>query len=138
MLGTRTSHTTYRTYDIPVTQRRNEHRGRTAGRKNETLRRPECPDRLWIPSRVIPHGVHGIFYTTDNQPRREIDPSPLPNAEFHNALNYTSIPPYALATHFLIQHTDMPRLTMGFRYEKCVVRRFRRCAKVYTNLDSTA
>jgi len=34
------------------------------------------------------------------------------------------------------------RLTTGMRYEKCVVRRFRRCADViectYTNLDSIA
>jgi len=37
--------------------------------------------------------------------------------------------------------TDMRRLTTGIRSEKCVVRRFRRCANViectYTNLDST-
>jgi hypothetical protein len=37
--------------------------------------------------------------------------------------------------------TDMRRLTTGKRSEKCVVRRFRRCANViectYTNLDST-
>jgi len=36
--------------------------------------------------------------------------------------------------------TDMRRLTTGIRYEKCVVRRFRRYANViectYTNLDS--
>jgi hypothetical protein len=36
----------------------------------------------------------------------------------------------------------MGRLTTGIRYEKCVVRRFRRCAKViectYTNLDIIA
>ena len=36
--------------------------------------------------------------------------------------------------------TDMRRLTMGIRSEKCVVRRFRRCANVihctYTNLGS--
>jgi len=36
----------------------------------------------------------------------------------------------------------MRRLTTGIRSEKCVVRRFRRCANVtdctYTNLDSTA
>ena len=38
--------------------------------------------------------------------------------------------------------TDMRRLTTGIRSEKCVVRRFRRCANViectYTNLDSIA
>jgi hypothetical protein len=28
-------------------------------------------------------------------------------------------------------YTDMRRLTMGIRSEKCVVRRFRRCANVY-------
>jgi len=37
--------------------------------------------------------------------------------------------------------TDMRRLTREIRPEKCVVRRFRRCANViesaYTNLDST-
>jgi len=37
--------------------------------------------------------------------------------------------------------TDLRRLTMGIRYEKCVVRRFHCCANViectYTNLDST-
>jgi len=37
--------------------------------------------------------------------------------------------------------TDVRRLTTGIRSEKCVVRRFRRCANViqctYTNLDST-
>jgi len=41
-----------------------------------------------------------------------------------------------------IAGTDMGRLTTGIRSEKCVVRRFRRCANVieftYTNLDSTA
>jgi hypothetical protein len=38
-------------------------------------------------------------------------------------------------------NTGMCRLTTGIRSEKCVVRRFRRCANViectYTNLDST-
>ena len=38
--------------------------------------------------------------------------------------------------------TDMRRLTTGIRSEKCVVRRFRRCANdiecTYTNLDSIA
>jgi len=37
--------------------------------------------------------------------------------------------------------TDMRRLTTGIRSEKCVVRRFLRCAKciecAYTNLDNT-
>jgi len=37
--------------------------------------------------------------------------------------------------------TDMRRLTTGIRSEKCVIRRFRRCANVieytYTNLDNT-
>ena len=37
--------------------------------------------------------------------------------------------------------TDMRHLAMGLRSEKCVIRRFQRCAKViectYTNLDST-
>jgi len=40
-----------------------------------------------------------------------------------------------------VTHTDMRRLTTGIRSEKCVVRRFRRCANViectYTNLDGT-
>ena len=39
-------------------------------------------------------------------------------------------------------NTDMRRLTTGIRSEKCVVRRFRRCANViqctYTNLDNIA
>jgi hypothetical protein len=39
-------------------------------------------------------------------------------------------------------YTDMRRLTSGIRFEKCVVRRFRRCANVIdctcTNLDSIA
>jgi hypothetical protein len=38
--------------------------------------------------------------------------------------------------------TDMRRLTTGTRSEKCVVRRFRRCANIidctYTNLGSIA
>jgi hypothetical protein len=38
--------------------------------------------------------------------------------------------------------TDVRRLTTGIRSERCVVRRFRRCANVivctYTNLDSIA
>jgi hypothetical protein len=38
--------------------------------------------------------------------------------------------------------TDMRRLTTGLRSEKCVVRRFRRCANfiegTYTDLDSLA
>jgi len=37
-------------------------------------------------------------------------------------------------------NTDMRRLTTGIHSEKCVVRRFRRCANgiegTYTNLDS--
>ena len=33
--------------------------------------------------------------------------------------------------------TDMRRLTTGIRSEKCVVRRFLRCAYVYTNPEST-
>jgi len=41
-----------------------------------------------------------------------------------------------------LRNTDMRRLTMGMHSEKCVVRRFRRCANViefiYTNLDSIA
>ena len=45
------------------------------------------------------------------------------------------------ATPQLKRYTDMRRLTTGIRYEKCAVRRFRRCANVtectYTNLDST-
>jgi len=40
-----------------------------------------------------------------------------------------------------MQYTDMRHLTTGIRSEKCVIRRFRRCANViectYTNLDST-
>ena len=43
---------------------------------------------------------------------------------------------------FPVSYTVMRRLTTGIRYEKCVVRRFRRCANViqctYTNLDSIA
>jgi hypothetical protein len=39
------------------------------------------------------------------------------------------------------KNTDMRHLMTGIRSEKCVVRRFRRCANViqctYTNLDST-
>jgi hypothetical protein len=42
----------------------------------------------------------------------------------------------------MARDTDMCRLTTGIRSEKCIVRRFRRCAKViectYTNLDSLA
>jgi len=48
-----------------------------------------------------------------------------------------------LMSYFISQfNTDMLRLTMGIRSEKCVVRRFRRCANVivctYTNLHSIA
>ena len=43
---------------------------------------------------------------------------------------------------FTYHCTDMLRLTTGIRSEKCVVRRFRRCANVieyiYANLDSIA
>ena len=43
---------------------------------------------------------------------------------------------------YLNRITDMRRLTTGIRSEKCVVRRFRRCANViectYTKLDSIA
>jgi len=39
-------------------------------------------------------------------------------------------------------NTDIHRVTTGIRSEKCVVRRFRGCAKViqctYANIDSTA
>jgi len=42
---------------------------------------------------------------------------------------------------FISLYTAMRRLTTLIRSEKCVVRRFRRCANViectYTNLDST-
>jgi len=42
--------------------------------------------------------------------------------------------------YFRNVYTGMRRLTTGIRSEKCVVRRFRRCANVieciYTNLDS--
>ena len=45
-------------------------------------------------------------------------------------------------TELTIPNTYIPRLTTGIRSEKCVVRRFRRCANViectYTNLDSIA
>jgi len=44
--------------------------------------------------------------------------------------------------HCTYNCTVMRRLTKGIRSDKCVVRRFRRCANViectYTNLDSTA
>jgi len=40
-----------------------------------------------------------------------------------------------------VGNTDIRRLTSGICSQKCVVRRFRRCANViectYTNLDST-
>jgi len=43
---------------------------------------------------------------------------------------------------YIHTHTDKRRVTTGLRSEKCVVRRFRRCAKViectYTNLLSIA
>ena len=60
---------------------------------------------------------------------------------------------YKLRDYFYIRHgaheacvilgtTDVHRLTRGILSEKCVVRRFRRCANViectYTNLDSIA
>jgi len=51
---------------------------------------------------------------------------------------------FHIALYFLTEYmyTDMRRLAMGMRSEKCVVRRFRRCAIViectYTNLDSIA
>jgi len=51
------------------------------------------------------------------------------------------------STYVYRKHSDtaeyrvMRHLTTGIRFEKCVVRRFRRCANViectYTNLDST-
>jgi len=41
-----------------------------------------------------------------------------------------------------IQNTAMRRLTVGIRFEKCVVRRFRHCANAikctYKNLDRIA
>jgi hypothetical protein len=47
-----------------------------------------------------------------------------------------------MSLHFVLACTDMRRLTTGIRYEKFVVRRFRRRANViecpYTNLDSLA
>jgi len=46
-----------------------------------------------------------------------------------------------LFSYSFTQTTAMHRLTTGIRSEKCVFRRFRRCANViectYTNLDST-
>ena len=51
---------------------------------------------------------------------------------------------YFFRVHLLVKvwNTVMRRLTTGIRSDKCVVRRFRRCANViestYTNLDSTA
>ena len=44
--------------------------------------------------------------------------------------------------HCIYNYTLMRRLTTGIRSEKCVAKRFRRCANVivctYTNLDSIA
>ena len=46
-----------------------------------------------------------------------------------------------ISLHFVLACTDMCRLTTGIRPEKCVVRRFRRCANViectYRNQVST-
>jgi hypothetical protein len=55
------------------------------------------------------------------------------------------VPTNALAGHHTLMcvvYTDMRRLATGIRFEKRVVRRFRRCANVieytYSNLDSIA
>ena len=51
------------------------------------------------------------------------------------------INPSQQVSRFAPHITDMRRLTTGIHSEKCVVRRFRRCADViqctYTNLDIT-
>jgi hypothetical protein len=41
------------------------------------------------------------------------------------------IPSHNLIQVVSLYYTDMRRLTTGIRSEKCVVRRFRRCANVY-------
>ena len=58
-------------------------------------------------------------------------------------LNFRASPfiaPRVLYSIGYIINTDVRLLTTGIRSEKCVVRRFRRCANViectYTNLDS--
>jgi hypothetical protein len=45
----------------------------------------------------------------------------------HDLANTNSV----LCLQTLCPRTDMRRLTTGIRSEKCVVRRFRRCANVY-------
>jgi len=58
----------------------------------------------------------------------------------------TSLRLYQTTQHNIRQDrnicTDMRRITMGIRSEKCVVRRFRRCANIkeftYTKLNSIA
>jgi len=94
---------------------------------------------------------------------READHSPPPRTELKNEWSHTSAPPVCFMAwngnfsftlsalnggRVLIcavrgsHSTVLRRLTTGIRSEKCVVRRFRRCAKVidctYTNLDSIA
>jgi hypothetical protein len=57
-----------------------------------------------------------------------------------NKIRHFPFPPKSVLS--LRKNTVMRRLTTGIRSEKCVVRRFRRCANViectYTNLDSIA
>jgi len=38
---------------------------------------------------------------------------------------------YYFIIHLVFIYTDMRRLTIGIGSEKCVVKRFRRCANVY-------
>ena len=85
-----------------------------------------------VSSNVIHHSQNCIEYETTCAPLQ-----PQPQTERLS----TSLK----ATQYGSQHPTgsiaMRRLTTGIRSEKCVVRRFRRCANViqctYTNLDST-
>ena len=74
---------------------------------------------------VLPGGTYSNHWAL----KREHEYQPLSRSEF------SQMKPIAM------QYTDVYHLTTGIRSEKCVVRRFRRCASVmhrnYTHLDST-
>ena len=100
---------------------------------------------LWS---VIYHDTGLIRIIQNRTPFCDRDTSSLPQEVTNTGVclyfvMYSACRPTLVSKRVSLKRiTDMRRLTTGTRSEKCVVRRFRRCANViectYTNLDSIA
>jgi hypothetical protein len=55
----------------------------------------------------------------------------LPYMSLHERLRYVNLEPVIPTKYNKTNNADTRRFTTAIRSEKCVVRRFRRCAKVY-------